>query len=237
MRFLKNSILALAIFSLSSCLNIFENFTFKKDGSGHYSMKMDMSQMKDMMEMMKTMNAEGGENSGESANELSKIGDSFGELLAKIKSEPGISNAMVISDTTQFHFGYEFDFKNINSLNAALVKLSEDMGEGMKNPVPKDMFDFSKGKLKRKAGENMFDLMKKTMGGEADSPDMQQAKEFMQDATISTTYHFPDQKIKKQTSKFGQISADEHSVTVEAKPFSDGFDAKKFTSEIEIKLK
>ena len=51
------SLLTLLIGSmlLTGCLNILEEVTFKKDGSGMYSMMLDMGEMKSMMDMFKNM--------------------------------------------------------------------------------------------------------------------------------------------------------------------------------------
>ena len=46
---------------LSGCFNIIEEITFKNNGSGTYSMIMDMGEMKSMMEMFKNMNPDAAE--------------------------------------------------------------------------------------------------------------------------------------------------------------------------------
>lgn len=62
----KFSLMALlfASVSLTGCLDIEEEVTYRADGTGNYSMKLDMSQMKSMLDMFKNM-GEGAKTEGE----------------------------------------------------------------------------------------------------------------------------------------------------------------------------
>lgn len=53
-------LLALVTLSLTSCLDITEEVTYRDNGSGSYTMKMDMSQLKGMLDMFKNMGDQGG---------------------------------------------------------------------------------------------------------------------------------------------------------------------------------
>ena len=58
MKFFKKTglgLLLLLMVTMTSCLNILEEISFKKSGNGHYKMAIDMGQMKQMMEMLKGM--------------------------------------------------------------------------------------------------------------------------------------------------------------------------------------
>ncbi len=47
--------LTLGSLTLTSCLHILEEVTFHDNGKGNYTMTLDMSEVKGMMEMLKTM--------------------------------------------------------------------------------------------------------------------------------------------------------------------------------------
>ncbi|MDX1912304.1 MAG: hypothetical protein SFV22_12500, partial [Saprospiraceae bacterium] len=58
MKNLKNlflAVLAVGASTLTGCLHIIEEATFRNNGSGNYKMTLDMSELKGMMDMMKGM--------------------------------------------------------------------------------------------------------------------------------------------------------------------------------------
>jgi hypothetical protein len=229
--------LLLGVISLSSCINIFEDLTIKKDGSGHYRMKIDMAKVKEMMAMIKAMTPDTAAVGGE-ADQMGQIGTAFVAMADLVKNMRGISNVSAINDTADYFFGYEFDFVDVDALNRAVKKIaSESAGDAGKS-TPDEIFKYKKGKFERiNFGGGMMDEIQKSLGGGGDGSEMDQAKVMLADMTTTTTYHFPDQDVKKQNHNLGQISADKHTIVVESKPFAEGVDLKKLTSAIAVKLK
>lgn len=240
MNFLKKISLPLFLASvmlLSGCLNIFEEITLKKDGSGHYEMRIDMSQMKEMMAMLKGMAAADSTGGGEDpGGQLDQMGAAFTALADVVKNVRGLSNVAAINDTAKFEFGYKFDFADVDALNRAVKRLAEENESGA--AIPDEVFTFKKGKFNRidVAGGMVDDIMK-NLGGGGEGDEADQMKTMFADMTATTTYIFPDQKVKKQNHSFGKISADGHSISIEMKPFAEGSDLKKMTSGIAVKVK
>ncbi len=240
MQFFKKTTLGLLLLlavTMTGCLNIFEEITVKKSGGGHYKMAVDMSQMKQMMEMLKGMNTDSAATPDMGGmDQLDQMGTAFTALADVLKGVRGLKNTVAINDTASFVFGYEFDFDDIEALNRAVKKIAEQ-GEGGKS-VPDALFSFKKGKFERiDASGGMVEEMKKAMGAGAGDEGMEQAKMLFADMTATTTYHFPDQKVSKQSHASGKISGDGHSITIEVKPFADGADLKKMGSGLKAKVK
>jgi hypothetical protein len=229
--------LFLGLISLSSCLNIFEDLTFRKDGTGHYQMKIDMGKVKEMLEMVKSMQPDSMATGGET-DQMGQMGTAFVAMADLVKNMRGITNVVAINDTANFVFGYEFDFLNVEALNRAVKKISSESGGDLGKNVPDEIFKYKKGKFERiNFGGGMMDEVQKSLGGEAGGDEMAQAKIMLADMTTTTTYHFPDQDVKKQNHNLGQISSDKHTISIETKPFAEGVDVKKLTSAISVKLK
>ncbi len=230
------ALLVLLALVMSSCFNIMEEITLKKEGSGHYKMSVDMSQMKEMMAMLKGM---GQDSTGGAQPEMQaeQIGQSFTQIADVLKGVRGLTNQTAISDTTNYVFGYEFDFADVDALNRAIKKVGEQ-GENGGKDVPDAVFSLKKGKFERQEAKGgMVDEMKKALFGGDAGADAEQVKMILGDMTVTTTYHFPDQKVDKQDHGLGQVSEDGRTVSIEQKPFADGADPKKMGAGIKIKLK
>lgn len=97
----------------TSCIEIEENYTIKKNGSGSYEFKVDMTQM---MEMMKAMG--GPEGMGEEVKDPSKD-VSFDEELKELEKVEGISNIQSVKDQKNGIVSFSFDFESLSALNNA----------------------------------------------------------------------------------------------------------------------
>lgn len=99
--------------STTSCINIIEKLFFNKDGSGQYTMSVDMSGIAKMVE-------EFGGGADELDEALAGTADEFGGMADKLESIEGISGVTQQMDEKNLTFTYNFDFADVNALNAAL---------------------------------------------------------------------------------------------------------------------
>lgn len=129
------------IISLTGCIEIFEDLTLEKDGSGHFREKVDMSGAASMINMLKASSDSSGEN-GEAAqnNDLSQA---FMEKWEKLKGMPGIENVRIVRDTSNYQYSVEFDFDNGTALNDAVKKMQG------KEESEESVFKISKSSLTR----------------------------------------------------------------------------------------
>ena len=259
MNLLKKITLSLMIgfsFMLTGCLNIEEEVTVKANGSGQYAMRMDMSQMKSMLDMMKGMGEEtkteepatdgvvqdveppadetaAAEEAAatDPGGDLTKMGEEFVKSVEVLKLVKGIKNAQAINDTTNLLFGYTFDFDNVESLNKAIVAMNKDKFEGQKG----DAFKMDKKSFERTSAFDMGQLISQAMNdSEEGAESMDMIKMFFGEMSYKQVYHF-DRKVKKSANAGAQISADGKTVILDAKPFGDNANMKSVTNVIKLK--
>jgi hypothetical protein len=259
------SLLTLLVGSMlmTGCLNILEEVTFKKDGSGMYSMMIDMGEMKSMMDMFKNM-APGADSTGTAITEgekdmnsedvnqapppapeeaaapsdMSQIGEQLtGGVAKSLKGIAGISNVVEVNDTAAYKFGYTFEFANVDALNKAIKIINKEKYDAKAD----ETYKFSKKKFERLGAANIGEELKKALteggeeGGEEGSMDM--LKSFFADMTYTQVYNFPDKKAKSSSNSLSEITNDGHTITIKQKPFSEDDSMKKAGIMTEIKLK
>jgi hypothetical protein len=253
MKNLKNLLataLVLGALSLSSCLHIIEEATFRNNGSGNYKMTLDMSELKGMMDMFKGM---GGDRLADSTailgdgdytpisedvsvqDPMGGLGDQMSSVASTIKGVQGISNIVEIKDTSNFQFGYSFDFADMAALNRALKIINKDKYESKVDEV----FRFNGKSFERLAAGDIGNEMKKAMmdsEGEGDG-NMGMVKMFLADMSYKQVYHFPDRTVKKSDNKMGEITDNGHTLTINLKPFDEEQQKKKVSIATKAKLK
>ena len=145
------------ILSLSSCFELREEVDINKAGNGTYSMIVDLSKVKTMINIALATSEE-----GKDKNPFEDMDEAFGSAKGELNKLKGISNVQEINNRTDYIFGLKFDFEDVASLNNALRKMGEERGS-----LP-DIYAFSKGTLKRSKDFQFGDLNKELSksGGE-----------------------------------------------------------------------
>jgi len=244
MKNLKNlflTVLAVGSLTLTGCLHIIEEVTFKDKGTGSYAMTLDMSEVKGMMEMLKTMtpDSSAGEmpGAGEQDNSMAQMGQEISGVAATLKGVQGITNVVEVNDTASFKFGYSFDFADIAALNRALKIVNKDKYD---NKV-EEVFKFSGKNFERLSAGDMGEEIKKALsensGEEGADESMDMMKMMFTDMSYKQVYHFPDREIKKSSNELAELSDDNHTMTITIKPFDEEQQAKKVSVATEVKLK
>jgi hypothetical protein len=207
-------IFVLAIIT-SSCLDMVEEITLNRDGSGSYSMSIDMSEMMTMMKGLMSSEEENNE-----TNFSGSMDSTMQELAATLRDMQGISN--VAHQTENFKFKISYDFADIEALNEAAQNnalSSGGMGQGemMDGMMPTNpAYEWTKKTFER------IDPPTEDLLDQASSEDdemaqaMEMAKMFMGSASYKSIYHFPG-KIKKMENDDARISADKKTATLEVK--------------------
>lgn len=234
------AILAVGTLTLSGCLHILEEVTVKKDGSGSYSMTLDMSEMKSMMEMFKGMAEDSlGEASGAEAQEsngMSEMGTQLSAVAQSLKDINGITNVAEINDTTAFKFGYAFDFADVSALNKAMKVINKEKYDSKVDEV----FKFNGKNFERLATGDLGEEIKKALSeneAEDEEGSMEMVKTFFSDMTYKQVYNFPDRKVKKSSNDLSEVSSDGHTLTITLKPFDEAQQDKKMSVGTKVKLK
>ncbi len=235
------ALLALAALSLSSCLHVVEEVFFKDNGSGKYTMKLDLSEAKGMMDMMKNMAPDSLKKDSASAepaptqdNGMSQMGEDMSKVASSLNGLSGITNVVETKDTANFVFGYTFDFQDVASLNKALRVLGKEKFDSKTEEV----FKLDGKKFERLPVGDFGSELKKQMatsdGG--DESQMEMVKMFFADMTYKQIYHF-ERKVKKSTNALSEMGDDGQTVTITLKPFDEEQAKKGSSTATKIKLK
>lgn len=257
MKNLKNfflAVLAVGATTLTGCLHIIEEATFRNNGSGNYKMTLDMSELKGMMDMMKGMAGDssmmnmGGDSTAiqsegdytppaeamPTEDPMGGLGDQMSNVTALLKGIQGITNVVEIKDTNTLNYGYSFDFSDMAALNRALKVINKDKYESKVDEV----FRFNGKSFERLATGDIGDEMKKAMmEGDDEEGNMDMMKMFLADMSYKQIYHFPDRKVKSSNNKLAEVSEDKHTVSYTIKPFDEEQQKQKATVAAKIKLK
>lgn len=209
-QFVKNTVLILlGIVVLSGCFEIKEDIHYHKNGSGSYTMLFDMSEMKMMFDMLQGSEELAGENPMEGMDESSE------EFVRALQGVEGIEQIKALSDTVNLKFGYSFDFKSIDALNAALNAVNNQEDNGQPKPDKITYFTGNKRSLTRTNDGGIVEAISKEMNlGMDESEENAMAADMLKSVKYTTTYHF-DKKIKKASNAAAVKSSDGKSISVE----------------------
>lgn len=208
MKTLLRIVLILAVAIAPSCLEIEEEISLNKDGSGSYLMSIDMSEVMEMLQGMMEGNEEALDQAG-----MGKMDSTLQETANKLRDLEGVSKVKHSVEGFRFSIGY--DFTSVDVLNKA-------QGEGSAVGALGAGLDPSMG-----SGGNNFELSKRTFSrapapiddlmdgmGEEEASSMEMIKMFLGEASYKMTYHMPG-KVKSTTNELSEIQADGNTVITE----------------------
>jgi hypothetical protein len=182
---------AVCLLGFVGCLDITEELTVNKDGSGHYVSTIDALKMSEQMTMFAAMDT-----TGEMIPKMKYTMDSsFLATTQLTKDIKGITN-IKLDTSKSFVYIISYDFKDIESLNKAL-------GAG-KTADSQNTFAWEKGKITRK--EVPLSLGMGDMNLQDDSQ-KEMMKGFMADMKYKVIYNLPG-KVKNASNKSFVLSED-----------------------------
>lgn len=185
--------------TLTGCLDILEELTVKKDGSGSFTYQVDAVKMMEQMTAFAAMDT-----TGQMIPKIKHSLDStFTTQWEKYKDIKGITNIKV-DTSTEYIYKVSFDFTNFDALNAAR-NLEQ-------KPEYHNAYVFEKGKIIRK--NNVGDLPSNLGGEDGNAESSAMAKQMLAEMKYKIVFHLPN-KVKEVTNKSAQIGEDKTSVTLE----------------------
>lgn len=234
------TILILSCLSLTSCLDIFENVLINKDGSGKYSLSIGVSEkVKQNMNQSieedsnNTKTAEESETMDEaSEGQDEQYRASLEQIIDGLKSVKGITNVQMIYDESNFKYGYEYEFEDLQALNNAMEssagtyipELPGNVQVGKKKKVfasESNYIEMIKNTIIRHQSADLGKIleMKKPSSGNSGMAGGIDIKYLLQDLNYKTTFQF-EQAIKSVSSEAAEISKDNKSFTINCQPFA-----------------
>lgn len=192
----------------TSCIDIIEKIHFNKDGSGHMTYTLDMSQLKSFTESMKDENDENDSKNDKKGDE--KISKSFEQYKTSLSSINGISNVQFDDKKAdeKYIFEIDFDFKNYDALNDAMTSLKKS-----KNSMEKSVTYISGTAKKITRSGSFFNLSDKNDDKESknENPMLQN---MLKDSKYRMIYTF-DKTIKKVSNDKAVVSENKKEMTIE----------------------
>ncbi|SDM04278.1 hypothetical protein [Chryseobacterium taihuense] len=116
---IKQFVLLIPIFLLTSCFDILDKVNLKADGSGEYSLILNASKSKTRLasiSKMETIN-------GKKVPKKSEIEDKINEAARIFRTTPGISNVKTSLDFENYIIKFSCNFRKIEDINAGLAQL------------------------------------------------------------------------------------------------------------------
>lgn len=128
---------------MSSCFEVIEDVTVHKNGSGTYKFIVNLSQSKNQIDKIRTQDSILHVKVPTTAMADAKIT----EVKNKLKTVEGISNITITQDHTNYMYHLSCDFKNVASLNNALVSIWKIYDK--KAPAALSLYSYDNGVFKR----------------------------------------------------------------------------------------
>ncbi len=224
--------MACCILCCTACFDIQENLFLKKDGSGNFSLLVNLEQTKSLLGMFTEFTTTTENKSTEAqknnvSSSFSKFNESFDKTKQKLKTVEGLSNIKLIEDTLHYNFGISFDFKDVNALNAGLNYLFKDDNDTTHQNIT--FFEYKDNQLTR-----LEDLDTKSMLGNSKSIDGLKKPEnahqqfdpekFFSTVSYTATYEF-ENKVSSIKNENSLLSPNHQKVTLKIFPFASPKDS------------
>ena len=202
-KFLIRLLLIVTPFFATACLELEEEISLNKDGSGTYSMTIDMNEM---MEMLQGLLSE--EQLAETGGGMGQMDSTMESTAETLRSTDGISN--VRHKTENYRYSLSYDFSNIDVLNStSSSSFGSQLNLGMGSDED-ERYEWSPKTFERLpiSLENLLDE-----AGEENEQAIEMAKMMLGDASYKMIYHMPG-KVKKISNDQAELSEDKKTVTL-----------------------
>jgi hypothetical protein len=191
-----------SLLTLSSCLEITEQMQMHNNGSGQFTLTVDLHQAEPMLEAL------AGLSDGEEASEEFDMG--MAETKTRLKNVKGIRNVTQIQSKDGLLSGITFSFDDVSALNRAMNAIQD-------GDQTKSYFHFSNGRLER------FNTLDEEIEGKVKDKqnDLKvdvsflgiSIKDLLNDMVYRTEYSFDD-PINTVSNKAAVLSQDKRKVTI-----------------------
>jgi hypothetical protein len=119
MKFKHIFVLILSLFSLGSCIEIFDDLTFHNDGSGTFKYNINLSSSKLKINSILALDSL----DGKKVPSIEEIKTIISRVKTKFETKPGISNVTIETNFVDFLFKIKCDFSNVSALQTAIKEI------------------------------------------------------------------------------------------------------------------
>lgn len=221
----KSGLLAMAcLLTFSACFEIEEKVKLNGDGSGTFSLVVDFSQMKEMMEEM-----------GADWNEIQEdpfadVENYFGSERTRLEQLPGVHNPKVVKDGEGHRVGISFDFDNIQALNSGASLVFEDQEKFQHERV---YYEYPRGRFIRTSEfEHALNLQNEiAQSSEEEGITGLNTTSLFADMTYTTVFEF-SKPVSNMTNPNATLSNGDKTVTFEYFFFRQGYEGRRVENMI-----
>lgn len=112
-------LLLVSLFSLGSCIEIFDDLTIHNDGTGTFKYNINLSSSKLKVNSVLALDSL----NGKKVPSIEEIKNEIARFKTTFESKSGISNVTVESNFTDFIFKFKCDFSNVSVLQTAIKEV------------------------------------------------------------------------------------------------------------------
>jgi len=196
------TILLILLLCLSSCFEIVEDVSFKKDGSGVFKLIVNMSQSKNELNSLMKLDS----SSGYEIPTMNEINSYLNQTLQTLKTTEGLSNISLKRDFKNWVFEIKTDFNTTENLDLGLKNLHSHFSGG--HPPKFKNILINTGKMVerdiQKLDEKTLKELNKPLG-----------KKIFAKAKYTTIYRF-ETTIKNMTNKRAKISPSQKAIMLQS---------------------
>jgi len=214
---------------LTSCIELEETVYLKKNGSGTYTVSLNLSQLRWFLNQSDPSSENKVENN---FSKLHQSLDSLKYVLTSFAGE-GIDNLHLIEDTVQYIFGISFDFNNVDALNHAMANMQR-MAKLTSESNQAYVFQYTKKIFQRFEVPSLLleSITSKLSKDNSDSSGVSLL--FLNNITYTSAYRF-DRKIKKIENTDAILSADGKTVILKRSLYDIVHTKKSIKNKITLK--
>lgn len=176
---------------MTSCLEIIEEITFYENGSGKFSLTVNLSQSQTKLKTLMTLDSI----NGFKVPSQKFITEETQKITNWLESEQGISNVTPHLDFEKFIFSMSCDFDKIENFDKGVLKIVQRYDK-QSRIFQLNNFMFSGNKFKRNIPYNISNDYQKIK---------QQQKEILEEGEFIAIYRFP-QAVQKVTNPDCKVS-------------------------------
>ena len=196
-------VIATLMFGLTSCFEIREKIELNKNGSGTYSLIIDLSEMKSMIE---AMNPDGDVTEGSPFNEMEEDFVVTRDLLSEID---GISNVNFYAENEGFKVVTSFDFKEMEALNQAIQVVYDPEAE---TDASKTFYSFKRKKFSCMGESGYLEDLRNEMNSQEMDVESFDFASIFGDVTYTSEVKFNGRKVRKVLSGNPHVAEDDQSL-------------------------
>ena len=189
---------------LQSCFEIRETLKVNKDGSGTFSLTIDLSQVKSMLEGF------GGGEDSENTSPFANMEEEYESTRDELGLIEGISNISFTSEMDGYMVTSSFDFSSIDALNRGMDIVYDNVSE---DGDVAEYYKMSKKSFERTARHNFLDMVKEELGSEEMQVEGLDLASLFSEVAYINEISFNGKTIKKVKSGLAVISGDQTSVS------------------------